>query len=159
MPSGREAEARALLGRVPAWASGRADLLAVALVGSWARGAAREDSDVDLVLLTDDVAAYTDRDDWVPGLGGLGVAATRTWGALTERRLVLPGGLEADVGIVPPSWARTDPVDPGTARVVRDGLEVLHDPAGQLARLLVAAGGEPAPRATPGAGLPRPTRP
>lgn len=41
------------------------------------------------------------------------------------------------------SWARgaraaTDPVDPGTRRVVGDGLRILHDPDGLLARLLEA---------------------
>jgi predicted nucleotidyltransferase len=50
LPPGREQEVDALLGAVRGWAAGRADLHAVALVGSWARGRANADSDVDIVL-------------------------------------------------------------------------------------------------------------
>jgi predicted nucleotidyltransferase len=34
------------------WASSQADVQGIALVGSYARGAARDDSDIDLVILT-----------------------------------------------------------------------------------------------------------
>ena len=61
-------------------------------------------------------------------------------GPLTERRLLLKGGLEVEVGIAEPSWAATDPVDPGTRRVVTDGLRILHDPDRRLAPLAVVAG-------------------
>ena len=46
-----------LLERAASWASTRGDVAALALVGSWARGAPRADSDVDLVLLTVDPPA------------------------------------------------------------------------------------------------------
>jgi len=48
--------------------------------------------------------------------------------------------LEVEVGIGPLSWAQIDPVDAGTRRVVTDGCRILHDPDGQLQRLLVACG-------------------
>ncbi|MFB9907747.1 hypothetical protein [Allokutzneria oryzae] len=47
-------------------------------------------------------------------------------------------GLEVEIGVGRPDWARTDPVGPGTRRVVTDGARVLHDPAGALADLLHA---------------------
>jgi len=52
------------------------------------------------------------------------------WGAIAERRIVLPSGLEVEVGIGPLSWAQIDPVDAGTRRVVTDGCRILHDPDG-----------------------------
>jgi hypothetical protein len=118
------------------WAGGRPDLRAVALVGSRARGEARPDSDVDLVFLTDDPAAYIERDDWAFELGARAIVRTRRWGVLVERRLAMPDGPELDVGIVSPSWASTAPLDPGTARVAREGLVALHDPDGLLAALV-----------------------
>ena len=59
---------------------------------------------------------------------------------MTERRFALPSGLEVELGVAPPSWASTDPVDEGTHRVVTDNVLVLYDPKGILARLLDACG-------------------
>jgi hypothetical protein len=117
----------------------RSDVVAVALVGSWARGSARPDSDVDLVVLTTEGARYLEHDDWIAGLGAQRLVLTRSWGPLTERRVVMPSGLEVEVGIAAPSWAAVDPVDAGTQQVVTDGVRVLYDPAGLLATLLATA--------------------
>jgi predicted nucleotidyltransferase len=144
----RTREVAELLGRATAWAAGRADVAAVALVGSWARHEARQSSDVDLVVLTDDPAAYTEHTDWVEELvPGARLVRTEDWGPIVERRLRLPSGVELEVGLGPPSWAVTTPVDPGTRRVVDDGLSALHDPRGLLAALAIAC--RSAPREAP----------
>lgn len=44
------------------------------------------------------------------------------------------------MGVVPVSWAATDPVDSGTRRVISDGHTIVHDPAGLLAALSAACG-------------------
>jgi predicted nucleotidyltransferase len=54
-----------LLGRITNWAQARPDVRAVALVGSWARGAARPDSDVDLMLLVDEPELFERETDWL----------------------------------------------------------------------------------------------
>ncbi len=46
----RADEVRTLLATLGGWAQGRHDVVAVGLAGSWARGDARMDSDVDVVL-------------------------------------------------------------------------------------------------------------
>lgn len=120
------------------WAEDRPEVVAVGLAGSWVRGEARMDSDVDLVVLTGEPRHYIESEAWVRELGGLRIVTTRAWGPMTERRFALPSGLEVEVGIVPPSWAATDPVDASTRSVVRDGFWVLHDPNGLLARLMEA---------------------
>ena len=124
---------------VQAWAANEPDVVAVGLAGSWARGTARLDSDVDLVVLTEEPARFVGQDDWVERAVGRAatVVRTRTWGPLTERRLRLAGGLEVELGFVLPGWA-AEPVDEGTARVVREGFRVLHDPRGILRRLVGA---------------------
>jgi uncharacterized protein len=43
-------------------------------------------------------------------------------------------GLEIEVDIGSPSWAAAEPLDPGTARVVRDGFGALYDRDGLLRR-------------------------
>lgn len=96
------------------------------------------DSDVDLVVLTTDTRAYLEAEVWMQELGGLRITETRAWEPLTERRFVLLSGLEVDAGMALPSWAATRPVDAGTRRVVSDGLRIVHDPGGLLARLVKA---------------------
>ena len=145
LPSGRANEVAELLDAVRRWAPGRADLRAVALVGSWARRKAHADSDVDIVLLTDTPDAYIDNAEWaVRAFGPATVVRTQSWGVLTERRLALAGGLVVEFGVVEPEWASTAPLDAGTAQVVADGLVALYDPSGLLARLVAAVAVQPA---------------
>lgn len=125
----------ALLERVSRWAEQRSDVRALALVGSWAYGAPHMDSDVDLVLLTDAPSYYIEHDDWLDELGGGHPVRTLPWGAITERRFRLPGGLEVEFGVGTPAWAAVDALDDGTRRVVSDGMRVLHDPDRLLTRL------------------------
>ncbi len=124
-----------LLGVVTDWARQRPDIRGVALVGSWARDTARPDSDVDLVMLTTRPDHYTARADWAIPLGATQIVRTQPWGPLTERRLLLDGGLEVEVGVAQPTWAATNPVDAGTRRVVTDGMRILYDPDQRLAAL------------------------
>lgn len=136
----RRREVESLLERAASWAQAREDLAAVALVGSWARRAERPDSDVDLIVLTDDPSLYLERDDWVEALApGAELVRTADWDAIVERRLRLASGLEVEVGVGRPSWADTAPLDPGTQRVVRDGMRVVHDPRRLLASLVAAS--------------------
>jgi predicted nucleotidyltransferase len=128
-------EVGALLDLLPRWAQQRRDVRAVAIVGSWAYRAPRKDSDVDVILLTEEPSLYTEREDWIEQLGGVALVATRAWGVITERRFRLPSGLEVELGVGRPSWASVAPVDEGTRRVATDGLVALHDPDGLLGEL------------------------
>lgn len=113
-------------------------IIAIALVGSWARNAARADSDVDLIVLTDQPWVALRTTKWISVFGvEVDIVRTADFGAVQERRLRLPNGLVVEVGIGVPSWADTEPLDPGTERVVLGGLVPLHDPRGLLSTLLV----------------------
>lgn len=113
---------------------------ALALVGSWAVGTPRADSDVDVVLLTDSPSVYIEHDDWVAKVGGTRIVRTAAWGVITERRFALPSGLEVELGVGSPTWAAVTPVDEGTRRVVCHSMRALHDPDGLLAGLAAACG-------------------
>lgn len=132
----RTREAWSVVDTVAGWAAGHEDVRGVLVVGSWARGAPRMDSDVDVVVLTDN-PGYADPAGWTGLLGGE-VARLADWGPLREVRLRRPSGFEVEVGVVPVSWAGTDPVDPGTRRVLDGGHRIVHDPAGVLAALSAA---------------------
>ncbi|MFF8195501.1 nucleotidyltransferase domain-containing protein [Streptomyces bobili] len=136
----RRDEVRAVVERVTGWAAGREDVAGVLLVGSWARGAARADSDVDLVVLTTEPGRYADDEAWVRQLALGEVIRNRAWGPVVEWRHLAASGLEVEVDIGPLGWARTDPVDAGTRRVVTDGARPLHDPRGLLGALVEACG-------------------
>jgi len=117
-------------------------IIAIALVGSWARSEGRPDSDVDLVVLTTEPAALLDEGatSWF-GVFGEGIELVRSedFGLVQERRLRRRDGLEVEVGVAGPEWAATDPPDDGSARVVRDGMRIIFDPAQILARFARAS--------------------
>jgi uncharacterized protein len=130
----RRQEVTELLDLLPRWAAGEPGLVAVGLCGSWTRGTARMDSDVDLVLLTATPECYTAHTGWFAAFAGE-LVRSEVWGPMTERRLRRASGLEIEFGIATPTWAATYPIDPGTREVVTDGFRPLHDPTTLLATL------------------------
>jgi hypothetical protein len=137
----RSAEFESVVGAAAAWVRGRPDIHGLAVVGSWARGRAHARSDVDLIVLAELPERYADGDDsWmVEALGRPAVTVRRrAWGVVTERRALLQSGLEVELGLAPLSWACSEPLDPGTAEVVRGGCLPVVDADGRLARLIDA---------------------
>ena len=129
-----------MLASVADWAAGVPDVRAVALVGSYAYRRPRMSSDVDLVVLTDVPGRYG---AWLgdqPPIGPALLIRRGDWGPLTEYCFRRRSGLQVEVGVAPASWAATEPVDAGTARVVGHGLRVVHDPEGLLAALRATVG-------------------
>ena len=108
---------------------------AIALVGSCARGTPGPDSDVDLVILCAEPDDLCRSGDWFTHFGSVTLVGQRQFGDVTERRLRRGDGVDIEIGLAPLSWAETDPVDAGTARVVREGFSIVFDPHGTLARL------------------------
>jgi hypothetical protein len=138
-----EIEADRLQRGLAAWALAEPSCRALAAVGSWARGRARPDSDLDLVALVAPRDRWTAEDGWLREvLRGLGFATEtsqiETHGVAVSWRLWLAGGAELELTLVDPSWASVDPLDPGTRRVAGDGLAVLTDKDGSLQALLAA---------------------
>lgn len=135
---GRRRQASAVVEAVTQWARRQSDATALALVGSHAYDRPRMGSDVDLVLLTPDPDRHARGLAWVTSFDPRArLIRDRTWGPLRERRVRLRSGLQVELGIVSPDWASL-PLDRGTARVLRDGCRVLHDPEGILRKALAA---------------------
>lgn len=138
LPVDREHEVSAVVAAARRWAQGDDRVAALAIVGSRATGAPRPTSDVDLVVLSARPAALLADRTWFDAFGPVELVRAGRFGAVAERRLRRPSGLEVEVCIGSCEWARPSPVDPGTRQVVDDGLEVVFDPQHLLADLLSA---------------------
>ncbi|HSB89934.1 MAG TPA: nucleotidyltransferase domain-containing protein [Anaerolineales bacterium] len=121
----------ALIERVRAWASSQPYVHALALVGSWARGAAREDSDVDLVIVAEATPPLLADLRWTNHFGSVLRTQVEDWGMVQSVRVWYANGPEVEFGVAPKEWAFL-PLDAGTERVLRDGAIILHDPMGSL---------------------------
>ncbi|MBF6594916.1 MAG: aminoglycoside 6-adenylyltransferase [Thermaceae bacterium] len=126
-----------LLEQITVWAEARPDVRAVALVGSWAREAARPNSDMDLMLLVFEPELFERETKWVKEIS---VSKPKRWqdedyGAASSRRVFLEDGSELEFTFSTLAWASTAPVDPGTFRVIKDGCRILYDPEGILEQL------------------------
>ncbi len=120
------------------WAATDPRVQAVGLVGSHARREARPDSDVDLVILTDDPGRVLRSSSWPSLFGVVGSDSLEDYGKLVSRRVLYASGLDVEFGVSTPEWA-SDP-DDATLVVARDGLRVLFDPKGLLQSLLARLG-------------------
>jgi hypothetical protein len=108
------------------WAYGQADIQAAALVGSWARHAATDRSDVDLVILTEDAQCYLRDWSWTWIFGEIRQAQLEDYGRLTSVRVWYADGREIEYGIAGVDWA-ADPLDEGTRRVLSEGMRILFE--------------------------------
>lgn len=109
-----------------AWASPQEDVQAIALVGSYARGEARDDSDIDLVLLTDEPQKYLEDVKWIERFGVTQKHQTEDYGKLISLRVWYQNGVEVEYGLTTPEWAAL-PLDAGTQEVIRGGMVVLFE--------------------------------
>ena len=82
-----------------AWASAGPDVQAIALVGSYARGAARDDSDIDLVILTDHPQKYLESTEWTEQFSTIEKHQIEDYGKLTSLRVWSQDGYEVEYGI------------------------------------------------------------
>ena len=114
------------LSAVVQWASAQLDIVAVALVGSYARGTAGPASDVDLVILTSCPQRYLRFTDWAATFGPIATQTTEDWGKVTSLRVWYEKGKEVEFGITTPEWV-AHPIDEGTRKVISDGIRILFD--------------------------------
>lgn len=108
------------------------------LVGSYARGTNREDSDVDVILLTPNKPEMVRDQSFVRTFGKVDRRQTEYYGACTSIRVWYAGGLEVEFGLVEPSWIQR-PLDPGTKRVLSDGYVVVIDKKDYFKNLALSA--------------------
>jgi predicted nucleotidyltransferase len=100
-------------------------------VGSHARNDAAQNSDVDLVILTDAPRAFLRDRSWAETFGRVVSQNVEDYGKLVSLRVHYEHGVEVEFGFAEPSWAAA-PLDPGTCEVVSGGIRVLFDRCGVM---------------------------
>ena len=122
---------RAFIQSIVEWAKNEPDLMALALVGSHARGEASPESDVDLIFLLRNPEEYLKDRDWISEFGEPGHIVQEDWGKVTSLRVLYTEGLEVEYGLSNLEWG-SDPSDEGDAHVIENGLIVLYEKDGHL---------------------------
>ncbi|KKR16703.1 MAG: hypothetical protein UT45_C0004G0034 [Candidatus Daviesbacteria bacterium GW2011_GWA2_39_33] len=119
--------AHKFIGEFTDWAKKQDEILGTLLVGSYARGTARPDSDIDIVIITNNPDIYANNNDWVTSFGKVKEFKDEDYKIVKGKRVFYENGLEVEYGITTPVWVKIDPVDPGTYRVISEGSKILCD--------------------------------
>jgi predicted nucleotidyltransferase len=113
------------LNDVREWGESDARINGILLVGSYAKGTQREDSDIDLVIISSQKERLIHNPDFMNRFGHVKNFSVEFWGACTSFRIYYDD-MEVEFGIVEPSWLH-QPLDAGTRRVLADGYKVILD--------------------------------
>lgn len=108
------------------WASGQPGIQAVALVGSHARNAATDASDIDLVVIARQPERYLHDTAWTHHFGTVRRQQVEHYGQITSLRVWYSDGREVEYGFTDERWAAL-PLDAGTRQVIAGGLRVLFE--------------------------------
>lgn len=118
---------------IQSWAEQRKDIIGLALIGSHARGEARRDSDLDLVILTDKTDLFHSSSNWLQEIKwqqvGASVKSTEdaNYGVVWSRHVMLSTGLEIEFCFAPLWWI-TNPVESKSLEILNKGNKILLDP-------------------------------
>lgn len=99
------------------------------LVGSQASGRATADSDIDLMLLTEQACKYLADPSWAATFGAIAQQVREEWGAVSTLRVFYEHGLEVEFNFADPLWL-AEPLDAGTRRVLSAGFQVFANRSG-----------------------------
>jgi predicted nucleotidyltransferase len=139
-----EAQAARLVAFVRSLVLGRDDFRAMAVCGSWARGDARSDSDLDILILASDPIRIRRRQNWLRDLpystAGFRYRShqTATYGVVWSAHIELTPDAELELSFAFPNWADTSPIDEGTYVCVSGGFRIEADKDQALHRLVAA---------------------
>jgi predicted nucleotidyltransferase len=136
------AQLEQILAPIAAWARSRSDIYGLAVVGSWARGAARRDSDIDLMLLVPKPRTFRSDEHWLSEIdwadGRVADWHDAEYGSAWSRHVELEPHCQIEFTFCTPAWAATDPIDTGTVNVVSGGCRILVDKVRLFDNLLTA---------------------
>jgi predicted nucleotidyltransferase len=132
--TGTQQQLRQFLSKFKQWVASQPDILAVALVGSYARNEVTGDSDIDLVILARKPKTYLKDTRWAQRFGTIRRERVEHYGKVTSLRVWYLGSYEVEYGFTDERWSDS-PLDEGTKRVISGGLQILSERASLLSRL------------------------
>ena len=103
-------------------------------MGFHARDEARQDSDIDLVLLCTEYESYLQDLGWTNDFGKPASVHLEDYGKLTSVRVFYEEDLEVEFGFSQLDWL-AQPLDVGTVGVLRDGFQIVYDRSGKYSVL------------------------
>jgi nucleotidyltransferase-like protein len=132
-PDNRSQFVERALSEILAWVEREEAVRGLALVGSYARGAAHQDSDVDVLILVEDPESFVsqrwlDEIDWRRLGASPSAPHVAQYGIVWSSHVQLDNGVEVEFGFAPLSWAGARPLESGTRQVISDGCRILYDP-------------------------------
>ena len=115
-------------------AAAHSHALAAAVAGSYARGAERYGSDLDLLVIGEPLMRWPA--ELLRALPfGVRDMATFSYDIVHVQRVRTSRGLWLDLASTTPDWAEARPVNPEAGRIIRHGIASLYDPGQLLERL------------------------
>ena len=129
----RKSEVEEIITTIERWAISHSLILSMALVGSWARNEANSHSDIDLMFLTSEPKLFFDDVHWFKNISWhkfnleINDYYDRTYGIVRSRHLCFQNGKRVEFSFGYPNWANTNPIDPGTLKVVSSGIKIISD--------------------------------
>ena len=87
-----------MIERITAWVEGDPRIDALLLVGSYARGTANPESDIDLVLIVKDQSAFLRNREWIRDFGTVDSESAEDWGAVQSVRVFYKDSFEIEFG-------------------------------------------------------------
>lgn len=129
--------------KLAGWSASQASIKGVLLVGSHARGTARADSDIDIVIVCAAPDELISSNDWLSFCGRVKCAERENWGPVKTWRVFYEDRTEVEFGITTEQWCTADEIDPGTRRVISEGARAIYDPHFLVRDLIAAVKPEP----------------
>ena len=130
-----------ILDLIQVFAESNERIIAVGLCGSYARGNAKADSDIDLSILVNDKLKFKST-TWIETFDfdkineRLDFFEDKEYGRVWSRHVFLKSKIEIEFSFANISWADTENLDEGTRKVVSDGFKIIYDPQFILNKLV-----------------------
>ena len=93
----------------------------------------KNDSDVDIIIVTSDQNKYINNTMWAYSFGIIKKINIEYYGWITSLRIFYET-LEIEFGIAPLKWIQT-PLDTGTKRVLYDGYKIIYEKENVLEKI------------------------
>lgn len=114
------------ISKLKEYAENSSHIESVLIVGSYARGTNKENSDIDIIIITSNKSEMVTDQLFAQAFGEVHKQQTEYYGACTSIRVWYGDGKEVEFGIVEPSWISI-PLDSGTYKVLSDGYKLIVD--------------------------------
>lgn len=113
------------------WAAASPWVSGLLVVGSYGQGQPRDDSDIDIMILSPSPCALLDLHDWLNVFGYPESIKRETWGIVESLRVLYRGDVEVEFTVGAEDWASL-PLDSGTREVLKGGALILYDNRGDV---------------------------